>query len=172
MPFVPRFEAKGISPVVDNLMTLVSAQIEDALVWANGGTAFPAPYTGFAQVEKAQRLDSKYPFLGVYSGVTDFLPAAEELVRQRHTIYLDIQIVGPEASELKQMVETYVRAVDMIIRSCAEADLSAGLSTNGYSPLIWDVTRIELSNVLIPRIREHKYIVGGRLTLLLEVWEQ
>ena len=169
MPFTPVNQAKGVDPIITNLMSVIEAQMGDALTWANGGTLPPAPFTGFAQKERARRLDAKYPYLNISSTVTNYRNIEEGSIRQQHTILLEVHLVGEDASGLKSMLETYLRALREIIWSNDAEVWAVGLSA--HTPPIITILRSEQTDTLQPRIREHRYIVAGRLTLQAEIWE-
>src|SRR5690349_12811111 len=112
-PFVPKYDAKFIGPVRDNILALFKLYEADALKYMNGGTAM--------KPTKVWRISHWYntlfPATSVVARRTQ--PAAgddEGSMGVSHLIDLEVEMDGPDADVNTRDVEKRIGAYDHILR--------------------------------------------------------
>lgn len=130
--WVPRFHARFIRPVRQNIKAVIQAHEADGLAWANDGD----PMEPFKKYRDAIWYNTLRPVCSVVSQRSR-LAYAEDFSRieQKHTIYVEIEDQGPDPDELAASVEKRVQAVDMIVRGATEAELMGALNPT-YTRLV------------------------------------
>lgn len=146
-PWVPKFDAQFIEPLIVTMRELTWRDQDEALAWASPDRVlrrFAKTSVILARREKAfyvQRA-TVFPLLVIAPGQTtppeskDGGYVADEL----NQISVEICAWGKDADELTIDIMRYVKAADFIWRSASFADLTWNLKPNHFSKVETDVT--------------------------------
>lgn len=126
MPFVPKYDARFIGPVRDNVLALFEDQELEALQWANSGKSM----TKTAIWRRSWWYNTRFPVVSVVSKRTRPDEAADQSrIESTHDIDVEVEIEGKNPDDNVLEVEKRIAAYDMILRSATKADILAGLTT-------------------------------------------
>jgi hypothetical protein len=161
MPFTPRYDSRFILPVVNNLLAVITRDMQEALELVTGA----ADYPDFVDRQKSRRWDMKFPFVAVFGSRSRFETGPEGLVSAAHEILIEVALIGDVAAELTTRLQQYVTAVDWVVRSASDEDMSAGLSATGFAHVIWDVTGHDYDLIRTARNQNQQYVQAATLTV-------
>lgn len=126
MTFQPKFNAKFIGPIRDNVLSYLQEHEEEALEWAKGGNELLIPYKVY---RRSLWLNTLLPALSVVAVRTRIIQDEDDArLGEVHEIDVLIEDEGSDADALADSVEKRIRAVDAILRNMLPADLLIGLS--------------------------------------------
>lgn len=115
------------------------------------------------------RVPTEWPVMFLLSCATKIEQDEDDIkLEQVHELLWEIQIVGPEETQLRTDIFRYVRAVDAIIRSMTSAELAAGLSTTEYYGAL--IRKIDHAYD-VTRITDTGYIQRAHLAVEVEITE-
>jgi hypothetical protein len=164
MTWAAKIPAKGVAPVIDNIITVVERDQADALSWINGGTALP----DFAQIGKARRADAKFPFLAVFARLSDLRQGDEERsIDESHQVVIEAAVIGSNPDDLADTLHKYTDAVHQMIITASQADMTENLEAGDA---IWDVTRKEYAFEQ-RQTADGKYLLVSRMFVEMRVIE-
>ncbi|HWQ34329.1 MAG TPA: hypothetical protein VNQ79_15885 [Blastocatellia bacterium] len=167
MPFQPRFNAKFIRPIRDNLIALVKASGRAALDAAGADLTTPLP--DFKMHAKSRRKNTQYPFLGIF-GERTTISEGDDHISEQHEFTVEIALLGSDPEELSERTERYVEAVDSIIRSASDAEITQGLSLQ-RNRAGWEVTAHDYDRIRESTIREGQYLQLAQLRVVVQIRE-
>lgn len=164
MPWAPKIPAKGIEPIIDNIVTVIERDQAAALAWRHG-SALPA----FAQISKARRADAKFPFCAVFARLSDLKQSEEERsIDQSHQIAIEVAVIGSDPDALAVTLHEYTDAVHQVVITASNADMTDGLEAEDA---IWDVTRKEYT-FEVRDVGNSKYLQVSRMFVEIRVVEE
>lgn len=136
MPFLQKFDAQFIEPIIDNIMALLRAQERTALEWTNGGPVPDKndPMSPTVTWRKSMWFSTQLPMTSVVAVSTTTAQADDDSrIEQVHLIDVEIEIDGNDPDKLAVSAMRRVRALDMILRGARSGDILSGMSAGGFS---------------------------------------
>lgn len=159
MTFTPRFSsAKSIEPVLNNIVTLVQGNIEDALEWANGGPGLAI----FAEYNNWDLTTITFPTFTLEPGSVDIKESEDgSSLDQVYNLIATIEIEGADPEQVTKDLLKYSLAVREIILSATPEDMFTGSgATDGF----WTVTNELLSRAGV-NVNNNFYGRAARLNI-------
>lgn len=125
MAFQPKFNARFIGPIRDNILSYIQEHEEEALEWANDGE----PMLPSKVYRRSLWYNTLLPALSVVAVRTRIIQDEDDArLGETHEIDVLIEDEGPDADALADSVEKRIKAIDAILRNMLPSDLLIGLS--------------------------------------------
>ena len=136
MPFLPKFDAQFLEPIIENIIALLTVQERAALEWANGGPVPDAdsPMSPTLVWRRSMWFSTLLPMTSVVAISTQTAQADDDSrIEQVHLIDVEIEIDGNDPDVLAISAMRRVRALDMILRGAKFGDICEGMRAGGFS---------------------------------------
>lgn len=164
MAFVPKFDARFIGPIRDNVLSYLQANEEEALEWANG-----EPMQPYKVYRRSLWYNTLLPALSVVAVRTRIIQDEDDArLGETHEIDVLIEDEGSDADALAGSVEKRIKAADAILRNMMPVNLLDGLA-EGAGAVTLDVIEHDYTSY---RDREKSiYRLAATIGIQIEILE-
>jgi hypothetical protein len=164
MAFVTsKFAAGFAQTVLDNIQTVLERDCNTALA------AIDANLTTFADYKTPLPLLLNFPALYLEPGHTEIQQSDDDShLMQEHELLIGFSLVDADADALKAKLVKYVRAIDQVLRTMSDDDLTGGI-TSSVGKAVWEVTEHTYGPL---RGKDTIYRRDAQLVLKIQIMER
>lgn len=126
MVFVPKFDVKGIGPIIDNIESLLQDNEVDAIKAFNDGKPMDATKVW----RRSHWFNTKFPATSVIAKRSNKIISADEgYVSWEHFIDVEVELDGPNPDVLAKDVTKRILALDAILSKATKQEVLAGFDS-------------------------------------------
>jgi len=164
MAFEPRYDAKYIAPIRDNVLAQLQGQETDALWWANeGATMEPSKIW-----RKSRWYNTLFPVTSVIPVNTEIIESEDKSrLEERHQLLVETENEGLNADEVSDDVLKRIRALDMILRGVTNSQFIEGLVVLQAGGVVADISPHDYSYFGNPEEKSYRARASFTITISL-----